>query len=69
MKKTNLSNFGYLMDLLNISAKELSQVIHIDQTSISRWRTGVRKLSVDAPYFEEIVRYLLEKIRPLEVIY
>lgn len=61
MKKTNLSNFGYIMDLLGITAKELSLVIHIDQTSISRWRTGVRKLSVDAPYFDDIVRYLLEK--------
>lgn len=61
MKKSNLSNFGYLMDLLSITAKELSLVIHIDQTSISRWRTGVRKLSVDAPYFEDIVRYFLEK--------
>ncbi len=61
MPKKQPSNLGHLMDLLNISAVELSKAINIDQTSISRWRTGVRKPPVDMPYFESIISYFLKK--------
>ncbi len=61
MPKKQLSNLGYLMEMLSISAKELSLAINIDQTSVSRWRTGIRKPPVDMPYFHVIVNYLIQK--------
>ena len=65
MPKKQLSNLGHLMEILSITAVELSNVIKIDQTSVSRWRTGSRKLSADMPYFEQIVSYCINKNKQL----
>ncbi len=56
-----LTRFGYLMNLLNIRITELSAVINVERTSISKWKTGSRNLSVDKPYFDEIVDYFIQK--------
>ncbi len=61
MPKKQISNFGHLMEILNISAIYMSNTINIDKSSISKWRTGKRNLPVDAPYFKSIVDYLIQK--------
>ena len=65
MPLKQLSNFGHLLDILSISTVDLSKEIHIERTSISRWRTGARRMPVDMPYFEQIIDYLLQKNRTL----
>ncbi len=61
MPRKQLSNLGEIMGILSITAKELSKEINIDQTSISRWRTGVRKPPVDMSYFDDIINYFIKK--------
>lgn len=59
MKK--LSQLAHLMDTLDISILELSKQLYVDKTTISKWRTGSRKLSRRSPYFKAIVQLFLEK--------
>ncbi len=61
MPKKQVSNFGHLMEILNISAIHMSNTINIDKSSISKWRTGKRSLLIDAPYFKSISEYLIKK--------
>ncbi len=56
-----LSKFGYLMNLLNITITELSGVINVERTSISKWKTGARNIATSKPYFDEIVDYFILK--------
>ncbi len=61
MAEKQLTHFAVLMDLLSISTVELSKVINIERTAISRWRHGVNKIKTDMPYFEEIVNFIVQK--------
>ncbi len=49
------------MNTLSVSAVELSRFINIDQTSISRWRSGKRRPLVDMPYFDKIIDFFIQK--------
>ncbi len=55
------TKFGYLMNLLHISITELGNAINIERTSISKWKTGSRRLPVEQPYFEKIIDYFILK--------
>ena len=55
------SHFGKAMDVLDISILELSKRLYIDKTTISKWRTGSRRLLKNSPYFDAITSYMLEK--------
>ncbi|WP_394924308.1 helix-turn-helix domain-containing protein [uncultured Robinsoniella sp.] len=50
-----------IMELLDISLDELADYLHIDRTTISKWRTGRRKLLPRSPYFEQVLSYFTDK--------
>lgn len=50
-----------IMELLDISLDELSEYLHIDRTTISKWRTGRRKLMPRSPYFEQVLSFFIDK--------
>ncbi len=65
MANKRLTNFGSLMELLNISIIDLSRALSIERTSVSRWKSGERKLSVSVPYFEHIIDYFIQRNKAL----
>jgi hypothetical protein len=50
---------AYFMDLLQVSGKELAVEIDTDTTTVSKWRTGKRKLSADSETCRAIAAYFL----------
>lgn len=67
----NKTSIRIVMDLLDISLDELSEYLHIDRTTISKWRTGKRRLSLRSPYFELVLSYFSDRnnqmvYRPLD---
>ncbi|MEA3424533.1 MAG: hypothetical protein U9Q80_12155 [Bacillota bacterium] len=54
------SNLAYLMSSLNISGKELSEVIHVDVSLISKWKNKKRKINKKAPHFENLIDYFIK---------
>lgn len=56
-----LSPIGFLMDLLDVPVQQLAQDLFIDRTTISKWRSGARRLNENSPYFEKLVRIFMEK--------
>ncbi len=61
----NLTRFGYLMELLGISITELASAINIERTSVSKWKSGSRKLSASMPYFNDIIEFFILKNQQL----
>ncbi len=61
----NLSAIGNIMELLNVSVQQLARYLYIDRTTISKWRTGSRKLSERSPYYDELVRYFVTQNKNL----
>lgn len=59
--KRVLSQIGYIMKILNISVNELAQYLHIDRTTISKWKSGSRILNKKSPYYNEIINYFILK--------
>lgn len=59
MPKNN-TQFGKIMNLLNINPVNFSEYLHIDRTTISKWRSGGRKLLPQSPYFEPILTYFIK---------
>ena len=57
----NKTHFGELISLLNVNPFEISEYLHIDRTTISKWRTGGRKLLPHSPYFEPILAYFIKR--------
>lgn len=57
----NRTQFGRIMALLDISLNEISEYLHIDKTTVSKWRTGSRRLTPRSPYFEPILSLMLEQ--------
>ncbi len=55
------SRLGYLMKMLDISGKELSQALKIDTTTISKWRNDQRRLTYHSRYTRDLARYFLKK--------
>ena len=49
------------MEKLNIHTVSMSQVIHVDASLVSKWKSGNRKLSPKSVYFDDIIDYILEE--------
>lgn len=56
-----LSHFGKLMDILEITITDLSEHLQIDKTTISKWRSGTRKLIKRSPHFNSLILYMIDK--------
>ncbi|MFN6432234.1 hypothetical protein EUCA11A_40770 [Eubacterium callanderi] len=57
----NRTQFGKVMALLDITLNEISEYLHIDKTTVSKWRTGSRKLTPRSPYFDPILSLIIER--------
>ena len=53
------SQFGYIIDLLEISGKELASTINVDRTLVSKWKNNARPLKVNNPHFNNITNALI----------
>lgn len=53
------TRLGVLMDMLGITGKELAVEIDTDTTTVSKWRSGQRKLRARSIYCKRICRYFL----------
>jgi len=58
---------GFLIDLLKISSTQMAQYVNVDRTLISKWKTGVRKLDVNALYFDKVIEFLIHKNNELGI--
>ncbi len=61
MAGKNLSQLGYLMELLNLSATELSEYLNIERTTVSKWKSGARAFSNNSHYSEAVIEFLIKK--------
>lgn len=59
MYKGMNSKLAYLMDAMGVTGKELSKVLHVDYTLISKWRNNSRQLTVRSSYLEKVAAYFL----------
>ena len=55
----NISRLGYLMDIVKITGKELSEDVNIDNTTISKWKNNQRKLKYNSTYPRILAKYFL----------
>jgi hypothetical protein len=53
------TRFDYLLKVLEISGKEISKVLGIDETTVSKWRKNQRKLTYKNKYVGKIAEILL----------
>lgn len=58
--KTYLSNLDYLMDILNISGKDISRHLNIDNSLVSKWKTDKRPLTRHTTHLENLAAYLVD---------
>ncbi len=70
----NISALGYLMNILNISINNLSVYLNLERSTVSKWKTGVRKFSSSSSYYDWVVEYLIEQnkktgVQTLETLY
>lgn len=54
-----LSPVGEVCSLLQVSPAELAEYLHIDKTTVSKWRTGARVMKKNSVYLEELAEYLI----------
>ena len=57
MSDRNMSQLGLIMDTFGVTGRELGDLLHVDYSLVSKWRTGKRKIT--AQYLEKIVEYFL----------
>ncbi|MFZ5974107.1 MAG: hypothetical protein ACOYU3_01690 [Bacillota bacterium] len=55
----NTNRLGYLMEMLDISGKELAQALTVDATTVSKWKNNQRKLTYKSKYTRKIAGYFL----------
>ena len=53
------SRLAYLMDKFTVTAKELSEALHVDHSLVSKWRNNKRNLSPRSIHLENIVNFFL----------
>ncbi len=56
-----ISNFGNLINLFNITAVKMAREINVAPSYISKWKRGNRPIPIDAPYFNQIIDYFISK--------
>jgi len=55
-----LSRLSILMKTFGILGKDLSEILHVDSSLVSKWRVGRRKLKSKSIYVEKIVDLVME---------
>ncbi|NLN07761.1 MAG: helix-turn-helix transcriptional regulator [Firmicutes bacterium] len=60
MDKEYPSRLAYLMARLNLSAKVLAEVLHVDRSLVSKWRNNKRVLSPRSHYLEQMAAYFMQ---------
>lgn len=50
---------NYLIDVLDISALDLSKHINVHRTLISKWKNGTRKIDATSQYFQQLIEYII----------
>ena len=58
--KEGVTNFSYLMELLDMKTADLCEAIGADKTLISRWRSGGRRLMPGHHWAKKIAAYFLQ---------
>lgn len=58
---------GFLIDLLKISSTQMAQFVNVDRSLVSKWKNGVRKLDVNAIYFDKVLNFLICKNNELGI--
>lgn len=53
------SRLSILMDNFSISGKDLSGLLHIDSSLVSKWRSGKRRLKSNSVYTNQIIRHVM----------
>lgn len=53
------SRLGMLMDNFAISGKDLSSLLHIDSSLVSKWRNGKRRLKPHSVYTNQIIKHVM----------
>lgn len=56
------TRLSYLMNLMDVSGKELAIEIGTDTTTISKWKNGQRKLKSRSPYALKLTEYFLSEL-------
>lgn len=59
MNKKNLSSFGFIVELLDISVTEIADRIYVTQSLVSKWKNGVRSLKKSSEYYEKVISYFI----------
>jgi len=60
MAKQTTTPLGYLMDMLYVQGTQLSNMVHVDRTVISRWRNGRSEFNMKSGYFDDVVNALID---------
>jgi len=50
------SQFGYILDLLELTGKDLAEMIKVDRTLVSKWKNNARPLKQKSLHFDAIVQ-------------
>ena len=58
------SRLNLLMRVFSISGKDLSDLMSIDSSLVSKWRSGKRMLKPTSAYADKIVAYIIERDAP-----
>lgn len=53
------SRLGILMDSFAISGKDLSVLLHIDTSLVSKWRNGKRRMKPNSVYTGQIIKHVM----------
>lgn len=54
------SQFGYILDLLDISGTKFSEAINVDRTLISKWKNNARPLKRTSQYFSPTIQAFID---------
>ncbi|MCH4885945.1 hypothetical protein EZV73_00130 [Acidaminobacter sp. JC074] len=54
------SQFGYILDLLDISGTEFASTVDVDRTLISKWKNNARPLKARSQYFEPVIKAFID---------
>lgn len=53
------SNLAYIMDIFEVTGKELGDFLHVDYSLISKWKNNKRKLNNRSHYLDKIAEYFI----------
>ena len=57
--KVPVTNFSILLKTFHISGMEMAEVLHVDSSLISKWRTNKRKFRANSQIFEQMIEYVM----------